>query len=695
MTGRPRITIDSPVSVMPAGTANPHAVTTPRRALLLLAVLAAGSLPAFLAPGVSDAMQDLYAVVDKSTPYLTAYDPILQYLAMPLAVFGSIVLLLSPGLVLALACNLARDTGTWLLSGFAISLVTVSTTAALVQSRTGTLTGTGFILTTLLLSAASGLVLYARTRRAAPPSWPELATDRAGYLLGSVVMPLLLLVVLTPKFFWESFNGDGAHAYESTRLLLHQALPFWPADAGNIALFPGMNSVLFTYPASWLIRLFGAYEVSVRLPFVIYLGLLHAAIVTTAMTGIRHRLGTTAHMLVALSVTSFALVMSYSATYDPYSADIALPATQDALLLVCFLCAIQGFLGNRPWWMFVFIILTLLASPGAPPLLAGWLPAVLLGYRQRPWRMIALYTGSLAAAVVLLALLPPLLAGLGLPAPGGEHSTGALLSKFDLLVVDDYGRFAFLLVPCGIYPLLALRDWRGAEPSVRALILLTLGVFLMYYLIAFVSLHYFVAVMVLPVVFFWRQYDAGTWRRPRLMAAACLAAAGIAIALALPVSNSIQTAAREIGESIDVTGLPGYGDMEGGAFRSAELLGNLFLPDSHHDVPDRSYGGSLLAWHYYAQRAPGGDVAKNYVLRRDGPPPAGSTPVASDGTAALFVKDRGRWEAQQRQHPAGSQGPAIYTLSRDILFGRGGASERHRIIHLRARLEKLLRPADS
>jgi hypothetical protein len=675
-------------------TDKPTATTTPRQVLWLVAALTACSLPALLDPAVSGAMQDLYDSVDRSDPYLSLLDPVLQYLAMPLAVSGSIVLLMSPGLLSALALNQARDTGTWLLGGFAISLVLVSTTAALVQSATGSLTGYGFIVMTFLLTLAGGAILYARTARGARLHWPDPARDRAGYLIGVVVVPMLLLIALSPKFFWESFNGDGAHAYESARLLLHQSLPFWPPEAGKISLFPGMNSVLFTYPSSWFIRLFGPYEVSARLPFLLYLGLLHAAIVTTATAGLKQRLGLIGHVLVAMSVTSFALVMSYSATYDPYSADIALPATQDALLLVCFLCAVLGFLREQPGWMFIFIVFTLLSSPGAPPLLAGWLPAVLLAYRQRPWRMSGLYAGSLVAAIILLSLLPPLLSGLGLPAPGGEHSTGALLSKFDRLVLDDYGRFAFLLVPCGIYPLLALLNWRSAESAVRALILLTLGVFFMYYLIAYVSLHYFVAVMVLPVVFFWRQYAVQPWRSPRLMAVACLAAAGTSIALALPASSAIHTAARDIGETIDVGRLQGYGKMEAAAFRSSELLGTLFHSDSHHEVPDRSYGGSLLAWHYYAERATGGDSVKNYYLQPDGPPPEGTTLVAANETAALFVKDRELWESHQRLHPAGSQGPAIYTMSRDILFGRGNASRQHRIIHLKARLEKLFQPAD-
>ena len=82
-------------------------------------------------------------------------------------------------------------------------------------------------------------------------------------ILMMVLVPMVLLIALTPKFFWENFNGDGVHAFESARLLLVQPLPFWPASAGEIASFPGITSMLFTFPTSWFIRLFGEFEASI------------------------------------------------------------------------------------------------------------------------------------------------------------------------------------------------------------------------------------------------------------------------------------------------------------------------------------------------------------------------------------------------------------------------------------------------
>jgi hypothetical protein len=662
---------------------------TLQRAVILFVTLIVCSLPALFVSGATSGMQDLYHEVDRLNPYLSTLDPVLLYFTMPLSVLGSIALVMSPGLILALALNQAYSPGHWILSGFAISLIMVSTTAAVAQHLLGHLVGHDFFIATILLTVPAGIFLYIRIARGAQLQWPDLKTDRAGYLLGLAGIPIIFLVLLTPKFFWESFNGDGIHAYEAARLLLHQPLPFWPQEAGIISSFPGMNTVLFTFPSSWFIRLFGPYEVSARLPLVLYLGLLHAVIVTTAMSGLKQRLGLAGHFLISLGIISFGLVMSYSATYDPYSADIALPATQDTLLLVCFLGVIAGFLREKPWWVFVFAVLTLLTSPNGALLLGGWFIGVIIAYRKRPWRMIWLYIICLIAGVGLTSLLPHVLEGLGLPVPGKEHNPGALLSKFDYLLIDDFRRFAFLLIPCGIYPVIAILNWRNADDASRALIVVTLAVFFMYYLIAFVSLHYFVAVMVLPVVVFWRQYQARSRELPLAATVVCLVAVSVSIAAALPASTAIYTAAREIGESIDVSALRGYEKMDAGVFQSSELLGNLFKKDSHHEVPDKSYGGSPLAWSYYAHRSNGRDTRKNYYLQPGTEPPTGTTLITANETASVYVKDLARWEAQQALHPVGSQGPAIYSISRDILFGRSNAHTQKRIIYFKARINKL------
>ena len=96
-----------------------------------------------------------------------------------------------------------------------------------------------------------------------------------------------------------------------------------------------MRSLLFLYPLSWFMRLFGEIEISARLPMVLYLIAIYAAIAGLAQHG-RARLKATEQSLIWLGLAIYLVVMTYSNTYKPYYADLALPASQDTLAMACF-----------------------------------------------------------------------------------------------------------------------------------------------------------------------------------------------------------------------------------------------------------------------------------------------------------------------------------------------------------------------
>ena len=83
-----------------------------RRAVALFVTLAVCSAPALFIPRVMSAMQGLYHEIDRANPYLSTLDPLLLYFAMPLTVFGGIALVMSPGLLLSLALDAARNPAT-------------------------------------------------------------------------------------------------------------------------------------------------------------------------------------------------------------------------------------------------------------------------------------------------------------------------------------------------------------------------------------------------------------------------------------------------------------------------------------------------------------------------------------------------------------------------------------------------------
>ena len=652
---------------------------TPRRGLALLATLLVAGSFAFLAPGVGPAMDSLYARIDPARAYLSTENPVLLYLRMPLAVLGSTILFLAPGLVLALVLGSARSLGGWLVRGFALSLLLLSAAASVIQALSGEpLTSTRFLLVPLALTLVAGGLLWRRLEGGARIPWP---VRRPGHLVGIALGATALLIGLTPKLFWESFNGDGAHAYEATRLLLHHPLPFWPEGSGIVGEFPGINSLLFAYPGSWYLRTFGEFEAAARLPFVLYVALVHALVL--ALVDAEDRpLGRAAHGLVWLGVASYALVMAFSATYDPYCADIALPATQDTLLVLSFLGAVHAFLRREHAWLALFALLTLLSSPAGPLLLGSWGLACALGFRPTPWRRLLNYGAIAVAMLAALAFLPHVLALAGLPTPGDEHAAGALSEKFSHLLPWRWRRLAFLVVPAGIYPVVGMLAWPRLDDLGRTLTLVALMAFGTYAILAFVSLHYFAPVMLLPLIVFWRTQRPQAWKRPVATLAACLVCTLFALGLALPRSRAIYTAARDIGESIDVSGVPGYEDMDPAASRATQLLCELFSSDAHPLVPARFYGGSPLSWNYYARTRPGARPV-NYVLSLpsvNGPP--GASAIARDESATVYVLNETLWQEQRSLHPAGSPGHPIYAIPRGLMFGRQAALERYPVIDL-------------
>lgn len=653
---------------------------------MTLTLLALG-LFALLAPGVTRDMEALYAGIDPAQPYLDLRRPLLALVRFPLALLGVSALVLGPGLMLARGLGLARSLATWLLFGLLASLLVLPPFVGLVQGLAGRpFVGAPFVLGLMLLSALLGAWSRRRAGRHEVFEWtPAVRRELALLVLGT----LALAVLGVPKLFWESFNGDGAHAFEASRLLLHRPLPFWPAGAGDVSAFPGLNSVLFTWPNAWFLAAFGEVPAGVRLPFLPMLVVLYAALVAVIEHGPGRALGGAARALIGLGLLSYALVMAFSATYDPYCSDVGLPATQDTLVMITFLGLVAAFQRGRLGWTALAAALSLLASPAGPMLLGAWLAGIVLGARERRLALAARALLCVLVAFVATAGLPTLIAWLGLPAPGGEHGAGKLLDKFKLLQFTDLRRVLFVIVPAGIYPVLGLFAWRRADASVRALIVVVVLVFGVYYAIAFVSLHYFVPAMLLPLAIFWRHART---REPESHAAPPRAAYPLAfalalasVALALPRTSAIYTAAREVGESIEVRGLADYEDMQPGAFRAADLLAGLFTLGWLPQVPAEAYAGSPLAWNHYARRAPPGVPKVHLLLGREAGPGPGVA-LSRNDTASLHVLDPGAWEAQRVRRPRDCRGLGLYDIPRDVLFGRPQAAERFRILDVPALL---------
>ncbi len=639
-------------------------MTGERRAVLWLATaLVALSLPALLDPAAVARGAALEPTpIGEGAWFVLAHAGLL-YVWIPLVVVSSFAAVLGPGLVLVYAIGAARSAASLLLLGLAASTVLLSVMVELVELAIGApLLGRAFVSATLLatIAMAVGTSAVARAER------PAIFTGADRHVLAAAAFaPTVLLVALLPKFLWESFNGDGAHAYESARLLLVQAVPFWRPDAGDIASYPGFTTFLSHYPLAWFIRLFGEVEAAVRLPYLLFLSAgVYAGLLSLIDIGRSDRGVGAARWVCWLGLASYTVVMAFSATYDPNHADIALPGTQDTLVIAWFLGFAWAFLERRTAWMAVFLALTFTTAPAGAVLLGIWFIAAMLVIRPVPVRPLIIAGTVLAICFVSGRLAPLALTAMGLPAPGQEHAMEGLTSRLTNLQWRDWWRAVYVIVPGGILPALSLVLVSRQDRVSMVLTVVTLAYFLFFYVQARSALHYFAPAMLLPLVVFWRT--ARSLPGQRYLTTAAVGAAAAAMLLSWPEHPGPHVAARELGSTVEDR-LSGYDRVEASAFRRSELLHELFPYDSHHSVPDSAYGGSPIAWFHYARRD-GPSPSGNYRLDAAGvPAPADWRLVASRDGVALYVLDESVL-ASHREMRWPSTIARIYRMSRHTLF---------------------------
>ncbi len=648
-----------------------------------IAVLLVAWAILFLDSGAVPRAAALYAVAEGGNPYLVPRHALLLYLRVPLVTLAASVLLLAPGLILALALGRGQSLDRWVIYGFGLSLVVLAALTSVLTAAGAAPSGRGF--STLLVGLSlGGLAALAWTRPsvlAKHPSGPG-----AGTLATYLVPGLLLVAFLAPKFLWESFNGDGAHAFEASRLLLHEPLPFWDPAAGAVSRFPGLTTMLFAFPASWFMRLFGEVEAAVRLPFVLHLTALYAALCAVARAGRESGLLAADRWLVWLGLSAYAFVMAFSATYNPYHADIALPGAQDTLFLACFLGFVYAFVEEDRPGVVLFLALTITALPSWVALVGLWLLAVVLVWRPIPWRRLAFAAGLCVVAVLALAVLPRVLARLSLPAPGAEHSSGELLERLLFLRLTDWQRWLFLVVPGGILPALYLIAWKRQDRLARALTVVAVGYFLFFYVQAFTSLHHFLPAAVIPLAVLWRDGAEGAERR-RLRGAA-LALGVVALVLALPAHAGIHLQGKRVGYTIEDR-RDGYARGDPAIFSSGNLYWELFRRVVNEDVPHERYGGSPLVWGFYSNHRPETGSAVAYVIApADAPPPAGGRLVGSDPKAAMYVVDEAAWERDRTYTEDASVG-RLFAMPRNVLFRAVGEGADEGVLDLSGLVRRL------
>lgn len=646
---------------------------TRRQLVRLVSTFLVAGLLVLLDRGAIAAAVALFPLANGAHPFWLPAFGWLLYVRVPLVAISALVILLGPGLLLASAAGATRSWSWWILCGSALSLIVVSGSVGAIQIAAGTpVTGASFILVVLGCTLVCAAIAWVRADRA---TYPMIPPDARRNAIECAIALAVILAVLLPKFIWENYNGDGADALEVARLLLRQPVPFWPVEAGTVSSFPGITSMLFAYPAAWFVRIFGTSEFAARAPMLLALVCTHAGITALAECGVDagNKLRRSARMLIWGALLIYTIVLAYSATYSPYSADLAMPAPQDTLFVALFAACAVAFAMDETAWMFVFGLLSYIALPSGLVLLAMLGAAALVVWRPVPRHRVIVLGAVIIVCVLLGALTPHVLHQAGFPQPGNEYSDNSLIGRLTLVQFTDWRRILYIVVPCGIAPAAAIFMLKRQDSLARTIALVTVGYFLFTYLQAYAKLHYYVPSMLLPVALYWRMAptEGAGGRNWDIAAFAGLCGAMI---LALPRRAAPLTRFRDIASSIQVR-VPGYERSANAEFRASDAIELIFPQDWDRNVP-LIMGGSPLMWNYYLQHDTGAPTASaNYVVQSDSDAvPAGFHVIGHrNGFVALARSDSLLAIDRARRLPV-DPGSPLFRMAPGILFNYASES---------------------
>ncbi|WP_171236724.1 hypothetical protein [Ruegeria sp. HKCCA6837] len=606
------------------------------------------------------------ALAGGTSPYFVASNALFLYIWVPLVAMSVSALFLAPGLLLAWGIAAPGERFEhWLLKGFTFSLFGLPAVAAAVQTVSGIpMTGTDFVLLSVLLCLPGIGLISAR-------SGPDLFQGRGWDVAGMILLPLAVLILMTPKFYWEALNDDGAHSFLNAMLFSTRGLPFWPPDSGAIGGYPTPKMVTETFMQAGFMRFLGPYEVSIRLAYLPGVSILFGVMLSfvrtpEGRTGPRTVLGLGAALLL------FSFVMAFNPSYYPYFADIALPMTREPMILLGVLGYILFFNERKFGWMAVVSTLALLTAPNGILLIGFFLISYFILTRPFPVRQV-IVGGGIAIAIVLLASLVEIaLAKLGLTSTSREFNTGSILRRLRFVTVFDTGRILFWLLPCGILPGLALLAWPWQDRLSRTLTLTVIAYVLFFYVQAYRILpHHFAPAAVIPLIVFWRLRPVQVAPTPAL---AC-ALAGLAVSAWISWPDTLRpfTQTRDLGHRIAIeTGPAPFPDLEEIHVVQA-LISEAFPPIwSQAELENRYVAGRLSVYVHARMFTPEPSIADYFVRAAAQPLAEGETVIGETEEGwVLVARDQAIYEKDLRNTDVPISIARAYRVPLDTIFGQG------------------------
>jgi hypothetical protein len=611
------------------------------------------------------AIADLYPDALPPHPFLLPGHTLRLYLMLPATVTAMVLALLAPGALLVLAFGATCDIADFALKSFGASFAIHWLVHAAGVLAGLAWTPAGFIAAGIALSGLAWAVLLARVGRARAGSWPVATRAdrrRAGWF---VAIPALAVVALLPLIFWQDFTADGLEAFVIGRSLNDHVMPRFPNPSGLMGLGIGMSAM--AYPVYWFSLLLGPLEAAARLPVALNLPLLFLALVAL----IEHRsprgLRPLEELALVCVLAAFVVTLGFNGSYEPYAADLSAPTGFESLTVLAMASALLYLWRGETTAFVAFTVLAYLARPtGLLLVLLIGLGSLALGAAERrAWlRRSGIALLACIATYVLYEKIFVARSG-----TGAGYPSASILGRLQYLSFLDLRRFLFLVVPCGFLPALALPALRRQDPLARSLTIICVAYFGFFYVQAFVALHHFAPLMILPAVVFWRIVLHGAdraWPAP-----AALAGALLGTALALPPRYEVFRAARPVGRQLAFEAGDAFGTWAQyrEAYERRRVVDVLFGADLVKEKPAEvlSLAPDVLIW--YAHRFRPDPETANYVVRREtAAPPRGLTRIAAAEGLAMFVRDTAAWQAARRAPPRTDFRSPLFAIPSETLF---------------------------
>lgn len=601
----------------------------------------------------------LYDHAIENGPYFLPSHALVLYVLLPIAIIGVVGACLHPGIFLAARYLKRPDFSTLLIAGFGINILLISivvgVTEGLIQRP---LSGYAKLLLLALVNLAAifisrGPVTDANLKQI---DWHKHRHELAALF----VFPIALLVLFLPKFFWENLNGDSAHVLLSTKLLVGGMNPYWPEAGGVYGSDPGFATSLTNFVNAWFMRLFGDVEFSIRMLVLLCFPVLLSSILALIRINKTHVDEARTVWFAGLALFLACFVFMYHTAYDPYRADMGTPMAREMLLMTCFFGVIQFFLKARIGFTVMFVALTATAVPSGMPLMVFWGMASILCLRPLPVRMLVVLFMAELAVVILSVAVPMLLAATGQPVPGDEFSSDAILGRLKFVTFDQFHRFAYVMLPIGILPALSLLFFKQQDGIARALTLVVVMYFGLFYFQAYrILLHHFIPAILIPLIVMWR-FDV--FHKPangKLISAVVSAGLIAALVLSLPSSFKIHTEGKTYAQSIHlVDNVQSFDEEIRRIGDSHDELEKIVPPITCDGDPDTQFYVAPGTMYYYAQRG------------ADPEPPIHSKLAMDDETGSyqIHVIDAELANAMRQRKTESSTRNPIYFVPRSRLF---------------------------